>query len=151
MYAAFFLLYIFGSRAIFIPAGIAMGIERHLVLLVVFCLDILQIPLYYYIYEKGTTKIKFLNFFYSRLPTMEKVSSSSLMKFARSMGGFGVVFVAAMPAFGGGMWSSVLMAHLLRIEKKRSVYLLALGSLIGCLMVFYGIEGAIYLFRLVKR
>ena len=146
-YLLFFLLYIVGSRILFIPAGISLGMGKYVVLSVVFLLDILQIPLYFYIYEKGTSKIKFLSFLYSRLPSKERAQSSPLLKFARRFGAFGVVFVAAMPAFGGGMWASILMAYLLQLDRRRSIVLLALGSLIGCLLVVFGFDGLLHLFK----
>ena len=149
-YFLFFVLYILGSRIIFIPAGMAMGIGKHAILAIVFALDLVQIPIFYYIYEKGTEKIKILNFLYSKLPTKESVNSSGLMKFAKSLGGFGIVLIAAMPAFGGGMWTSVLVAHLLKLEKKLSIFLLALGSLLGCLGIVYGFEGIRQLIGLWK-
>lgn len=150
-YSAFFLLYVFGSRVLFIPAGITMGIGKYVIFCLVFCLDMLQIPLYFYLYEKGTSRIRFLNFLYSRMPTKQKLESSRLMRFAESLGSFGVVLVAAMPAFGGGMWTSVLMAYLLGIERKRSILLLALGSFLGCVVVIYGFEGILHLFDLLKQ
>jgi len=55
--------------------------------------------------------------------------------------------VAAMPAFGGGMWTSILMAYFLKIDRRKSVLLLALGSLIGCLIVVFGFDGLIHLFK----
>jgi len=150
-YGLFLLLYIIGSRIIFIPAGMALGIGKYVILFLVFLLDILQIPLYFYIYEKGTSKIKFLSYFYSRLPSRETMEKSRLMKFARSLGSFGVVFVAAMPAFGGGMWSSVLISFLLGFDRKKSIFLLTLGSFLGCILVVFGIDGLIHLFGLIKK
>ncbi|OIN97539.1 hypothetical protein AUJ66_02920 [Candidatus Desantisbacteria bacterium CG1_02_38_46] len=136
-YGLFLLLYIFGSRIIFIPAGMAFGVGKYVILFLVFFLDILQIPFYFYIYEKGASKIKFLS----------KMESSKLLKFAQSLGSFGVVLVAAMPAFGGGMWSSVLISFLLGLDRKKSILLLALGSLLGCMGVVFGIDGLIHLFK----
>lgn len=142
----FSFLYIVGSRVVFIPAGMALGIGKYVVLVIVFLLDILQIPFYFFIYEKGATKIKFLAALYSKLPTKEQMERSGLLKFARSLGSFGVVLTAAMPAFGGGMWTAVLISYLLNIDRKKSIILLAIGSLIGCLIVVYGFEGILGLF-----
>ena len=149
-YGLFLLLYIFGSRIIFIPAGMAFGIGKYVILFLVFFLDILQIPLYFYIYEKGTSKIKFLSYLFSKLPSKEKMKNSGLLRFARSLGSFGVVFVAAMPAFGGGMWSSVLISFLLEFDRRKSILLLILGSFLGCVLVVYGIDGLIHLCGLIK-
>lgn len=147
-YGLFLLLYIFGSRIVFIPAGMALGMGKYVILFTVFLLDVLQIPLYFYIYEKGTSKIKFLSYLFSKLPSKEKVENYRFLKFARSLGGFGVVLVAAMPSFGGGMWSSVLLSFLLGLDRKKSILLLALGSLLGCIIVIYGLEGLIDLLKI---
>ena len=139
-YGLLLFLYILGSRIIFIPAGMAIGIGKYVILFLVFFLDMLQIPLYFYIYEKGASKLKFLS----------KMENSRFLKFARSLGSFGVVLVAAMPAFGGGMWSSVLISFLLGLDRRKSILLLALGSFLGCVLVIYGIDGLIHLFGLIK-
>jgi len=142
----FSLLYIVGSRIVFIPAGMALGIGKYVVLVVVFLLDILQIPFFFFLYEKGAIKIKFLSGLYAKLPTKEQMERSGLLKFARSLGSFGVVLTAAIPAFGGGMWTAVLISYILKIDRKKSIVLLAIGSLIGCLLVVYGFEGILGLF-----
>jgi uncharacterized membrane protein len=150
-YGLFLLLYIAGSRIIFIPAGMALGIGKYAILFIVFFLDILQIPLFFYIYEKGTSDIKILSYLYSKFPSKEKMENSKLLKFAHSLGSFGVVLVAAIPAFGGGMWSSVLISFLLGLDRRKSFALLALGSFIGCAFVVFGIDGLAHLFGLMRK
>lgn len=147
-YILFLLLYIVCSRIVFIPAGMVLGVGKYVILFLVFFLDVLQIPFYFYIYEKGTSKIKFLSYLYSKLPSKGKMENSGLLKFARSLGSFGVVLVAAMPLFGGGMWSSVLISFLLGLDRRKSIILLALGSFLGCVLVVYGLDGLIHLFKL---
>ena len=141
----FLAFYVVGSRIVFVPAGMALGIGKYVILVIVFFLDLIQIPFYFYIYEKGASKIKFLSAILEKLPKKEDMERSGLLKFAKSLGSFGVVFVAAMPAFGGGMWTAVFISFLLGIERKKSIILLAIGSLIGCLIIVYGFEGILHL------
>ncbi|MDI6782830.1 MAG: small multi-drug export protein [bacterium] len=133
-YIVAFLLYVFFSRAVSIPAALALHIPTIIVFLAIFGLDLLQIPLFFRLYEKGFTKIPSLNILMKRLPTEEKFEKSKLRKFAQSLGGTGVLFIAATPTFGGGMWTAVLFAHFLKLSRKQSYILLAAGSFISCII-----------------
>ena len=56
------------------PVGIALGINRYFVFGLVFGLDLLQIPLFYYILRYGTERIRWLSFLNNKLPTKEKIN-----------------------------------------------------------------------------
>ena len=134
------LLYIFFSRAVSIPAALALHIQTWIVFIAVFGLDLLQIPLFFRIYEKGFSKIPLLNILVKRLPTEEQFEKSRIRKLTQSLGGIGVMLIAAMPTCGGGMWTAVLLAHILKLSRKQSYILLAGGSLISCIIFTWGIS-----------
>jgi hypothetical protein len=140
------ILYIFFSRAVSIPAALALNIRVGIVFFAVFGLDLIQIPLFFQLYEKGFPKIPLLNLLIKRLPTAEQFEKSKLRKLTQSLGGIGVILVAAMPTFGGGMWTAVLFAHILKLTRKQSYFFLATGSLISCVIITLGIG---FIFRLL--
>jgi uncharacterized membrane protein len=145
------LLYIFFSRAVSIPAALALQIHTGVVFFSVFGLDLLQIPLFFRLYEKGFPKIPLLNLLTKRLPTAEQFEKSKLRKFTQSLGGIGVVLVAAMPTFGGGMWTAVLFAHILKLTRKQSYFFLATGSFISCVIFTLGIGFIFKLLHVIPR
>jgi uncharacterized membrane protein len=150
-YILAFLLYVFFSRAVSIPAALALHIRAGIVFLAIFGLDLLQIPLFFRLYEKGFTRIPLLNILMKRFPTKERFERSKLRKLAQSLGGIGVMVVAAMPTCGGGMWTAVLLAHILKLSRKQSYFLLAAGSFISCLIFTWGISFIFKLLNIIPR
>ena len=146
IFLKFFLSYVFLNRAVSMPVGIALGINKYLVFGLIFVLDLLQIPLYYYIFRYGTKKMRLLSFLNDKLPTQEKINKSFLGRIMQSLGNLGIIIVAALPSFGG-MASAVFLAFTLRLNSRRGLIYLAVGSFLGCLVVFGGTEGIIFLFR----
>jgi uncharacterized membrane protein len=146
-----FLLYVFFSRAVSIPAALALHLRISIVFLAVFGLDLLQIPLFFRLYEKGVPKIPLLNVLMKRLPTKEHFENSKLGKLAQSLGGIGVMLVAALPTFGGGMWTAVLFAHILKLNRKQSYILLAIGSFVSCVIFTLGVGFIFEIFKIIPR
>lgn len=139
-FSIFLMFYIVGSRILSVPEALILHFPRFIVFLMVFCLDLLQIPMFYYIYIKGLPQIKFLKILFSKLPTPEKFQKSRLGKTAQYFGSVGVIFIAFLPSFGGGIWTSVLFAHILRLDYRHSFLFIAIGSLLGCWAVVYGFD-----------
>ncbi|MCX8036772.1 MAG: small multi-drug export protein, partial [Candidatus Sumerlaeia bacterium] len=52
-----------------------------------------------------------------------------------AMGAWGVVLIAAIPMWGCGMWSAILLAWTLRMSRLSGILYLSLGSWIGSLLV----------------
>ncbi|MCX7920052.1 MAG: small multi-drug export protein [bacterium] len=150
-YLTALLLYIFFSRAVSIPAALALHIRTWVVFLAVFGLDLLQIPLFFRLYEKEIPKIPILNLLTKRLPTKEQFEKSRIRKLAQSFGGLGVILVAAMPTCGGGMWTAVLLAHILKLSRKQSYTMLAIGSFISCVIFTIGFGFIFKILHIIPR
>ena len=142
----FFISYIFTSRILSIPVALAFKFPRFIVFLMVFILDVLQIPMFYHIYDKGIPHVPLLGRLLDMLPTKEKVENSALGKKAQQFGSLGLIIISAIPTFGGGIWSAVLIAHMLRLRYSRSFIYIAIGSLVSCFILVYGYD---WIFRLV--
>lgn len=150
IFLKFFLSYVFFNRAVSMPVGIALGIDKYVVFGLIFVLDLLQVPLYYYIFTYGTERIKFLSFINNKLPTQEKISRSFLGRIMQSLGNVGIIVITAFPSFGG-MASAVFIAFTLRMNYRKSLIYLAIGSFLGCMLVLGGTEGVIFLFRQIFK
>ncbi len=151
---ALIITHIVASRLISIPIAVAMFVKWYIAVLFIFVMDIAQVPLFYYIYEKPQ-KIKFITVRWrlwrkrwnlrrykkQMIFREERNLQAMVLKRAQKFGRWGVVLVSAMPSLGGGMWTGVLLAHLLKIDKKQSYMLLAAGSLISCLVLALGFGG----------
>jgi uncharacterized membrane protein len=136
----FLITYTIGSRIVSIPMALALKFPRFIVLLMVFILDVLQIPMFFQLYDKGFPRIPLINKLLDMLPTKEKVENSAVGRKAQKLGSWGIIFISAVPTFGGGIWSAVLVAHILHLSTRRSFVYIAIGSLISCLALVYGFD-----------
>jgi uncharacterized membrane protein len=147
----FLVTYIISSRIISVPVALALHFPHYIVFIMVFTLDMIQIPLFLHIFKKGTPKIWFIQKLFSYLPSEEKVQNSKIGKIALHFGGVGIAFISSVPTFGGGMWSAILFAHILRLSKKQTYIYLAFGAFIGCLAVVYGFHALFIIINYVVQ
>jgi hypothetical protein len=97
------------NRIIAVAIGLWFRVPPALLLGILLFIDVIQIPFYFRVYEHGFAfldGVPFLNALSRR-----DWSKSALGKWAEHLGGAGVMLVAALPTFGGGIWSSTFIAH----------------------------------------
>jgi uncharacterized membrane protein len=156
-FLALVVAHIFGNRLISVPVGMALFGKWYIAVILLVFMDIIQVPFFYYFYESphkmefirkilGTIRSIFIGLTRHIRIKQERNIHAGLLKRARSFGQPGVVLITAMPFLGGGMWSGVLLSHLLKIEKRTSYFLLACGSLLGCTFLALGFGGIKFLF-----
>ncbi len=151
---ALIITHMLASRLISIPIAVAMFVKWYIAVIFIFVMDAVQIPLFYYLYERPQ-KIKFITarwhlwqqrwtrtgYKKKRIIREDRNWQALVLKRAQGFGQWGVLLVSAMPSLGGGMWTGVLLAHLLKLDKQRSYLLLSAGSLTSCLILALGFGG----------
>ncbi len=146
LYLSFLVTHIALGRKISLPSAIALGGDVYTLLVLGIALDIVQIPFFLYVYSHST-KIGVFSKIAERIgKKKERISSSRLMHWAQRWGKYGTIVIAAMPIQGGGMWSGVLLAHALNMERWQAYLLLTIGSVIGCTIIAFGTSGVMSLF-----
>ncbi|MBN1785864.1 MAG: small multi-drug export protein [Candidatus Methanofastidiosa archaeon] len=146
MLVSFFFIHIGLGRKISIPYAIALGASPYYVMAMAFFLDMIQIPVFVYVYTH-TTKIPIIKRFKERIEgRSESLENSGLVKWAKRFGKVGAIMLAAMPFQGGGMWSGVLLTFILKIKGWQMYLLLAIGSLFGCVIMAFGSAAILSLF-----
>jgi uncharacterized membrane protein len=143
----FLFTYIVSSRIFSVPVALALHFPHYVVFTMVFVLDMLQVPMFYRIFSKGIPQVWFIRKLFSFLPSQEKVENSKLGKLAQHLGGIGITLITASPSFGGGIWSGVLIAQMLRMDYKKSFFYIGLGSLIGTIVLVYGYQALYHLYE----
>ncbi len=89
----------------------------------------------------GATSIRPLARFKAKLiAKSEKGAAGKLLGWARRYGVIGVFLVAALPFFGGGVWTGVLLAYVLGLRKTVSYSALLLGCLVGIALLALGVH-----------
>ncbi len=146
VYLTFLALHIGLGRKISIPSAMALGINTATVVAMGIALDVMQIPFFLAVYGH-TARIPWFRSLSDRLEKRShSIESSRLVRWARTWGTYGTVLVAAMPIQGGGMWSGVLLAYMLRLKRWQTYVFLTIGSVLGCCIIALGITGILRMF-----
>ncbi len=144
--------HLIAGRLFSVPLGVALFGKWYEVLIIIVIMDLIQIPFYFYIYESHN-RVRFIKvrlrlirrklMHIERRVELKEIRNvnARLLRKARSLGEWGVLLVPSLPFLGGGLWSGVLLAHLLKVEKKKSYLLLTCGSMIGCTFLVLGFGG----------
>lgn len=117
---------IVSNRILALGLGLWFQVPAVLLLGILFAIDIVQIPFFYRIYEHGSP-------LFDRVPVINRLlhkdwSTSAVDRWAAHLGGFGVMLVAALPTFGGGMWSATFLAYGLGLPRRAGYGWMILGS-----------------------
>lgn len=141
-WAAFFLAYVFGNRLVAIPLGIVLGLPAPLVAGASILADFLQIALFDRIYHHGGRWLAF-----RRGGAHDTREPRRTAAWIAHMGRGGVAVLAALPTFGGGVWSAVLLARGFRMSLPEKFAYIGAGALAGTLLVVAPSEGVILIVR----
>ena len=131
------LVEIFLGKKLSVFYGLAIKLNFFLVLLIVFFWEFIQIPLFYYIFEKAYLKVKFLGRFRKNL--LKKSKKQRIFKYLSQHGIWGVAIFAFYPFVGGGIVNSIFLADTLKLNKKR-VYIIVIISTILSLLLLAGLS-----------
>lgn len=129
-------------RVVSVPIGFLIGIKEFVMFLIVFGFDILQMFFYSFLLSNSDAAGRLKNLILKILPSKEKVKSGALVKRLETMGFFGVSLLAALPIYAGGMWSAVIISHLMGFFEKNRVKCycyLACGSACGSAVIVLGV------------
>ncbi len=137
-YFVFLLVYIFGNNLVSIPTGLALGINQLVVIGTVIGLDFLQIPFFFYLYEQGQSRFRIVRWLFSILPNQDWVQDTFLKRIIEHTGRISVMLITALPSFGGGIWSGVLVSHILKLDRRHSIFFIMAGAVMSTLIVWGG-------------
>ncbi len=153
---SFLLLHIFVGKIVSVPYGLALFPRWYTATVIIVIYDFLLIIVYNGIFGLAL-KVRFINKmiktirhwlsrFFRKLGTKkvlrgERKFHSNLLFRAQKWGQPGVVFIAAIPFIGGGVWSATLLATFLKLGNIRKCMLIILGSIICCTGLTVGFVG----------
>ena len=161
----FLLLHVSVGRIASIPVGTStLFYKWYITSFVVSLMDFIQVLFLNFIYNM-VARLKFISNTYrsikinvnkfnrrsriKRALKEERRFHSRMLVRAQALGQIGVVIIAAIPFIGGGMWSGLLLARLLKLNRFKSILLLMVGS-IACSVIlslsYSGILGLIVSF-----
>ncbi|MFH1540402.1 MAG: small multi-drug export protein [Elusimicrobiota bacterium] len=132
-------LHYFINRFFVIPFGLVAGFGWWGVFAIAVGGDIVQMFLYFYLLEGSGVNKKLGKIISKRFPSQEKVEKTKMVKKVRRLGYLGIIILAALPVYFGGMYSAVLISHLLHLNRKKSYIYLTIGAIVGAAILTIGI------------
>ncbi len=136
---------VIGNRIFSIFVGLLLKVPVSGLLAVVLGLDVLQIPLYYWIYEHGTVLAARWPKLARGLERLQRLRPRAA--WVHSMGAFGVFVIAVLPGFGGGIWSAVLLAHSLKMRKVFGAVVIICASAFSVMALYCVLDPLVSLVR----
>jgi len=133
-------LHYFFNRLLVIPVGFIAGFGWWAAFFIALITDIIQMFIYSYFLEGAGVNKKFGYLISKRFPSKDKIERTKIVIRLRRFGYMGITILAAMPVYFGGMYSAVLVSHLMRLKRKKSYIFLAIGSVIGSAILTIGFK-----------
>jgi len=121
------LVSILTNRILAVGVGLWLRMPLSLMLGMLITMDIVQIPFFYRLYDQGFSLL-------NGVPRVRRLlnrdwSQSALGLWAAPLGGMGVMFVCALPTFGGGIWSATFLARGLGPKRGAGYAWMIVGSI----------------------
>jgi uncharacterized membrane protein len=134
------------NRVFAVAVGLWFRLPILWMLSLLIVLDIVQIPFYYWLYEHS-------HLILARLPASwgelfrRSPQETAIGRWTASLGGLGVMTIAALPAMGGGMWTAIFLAYGLKLDRRTSYIWLIVGSIVSYLVTYWVIDAIFAAFR----
>ncbi len=119
-----------------IPTGIAFGLDPAFVFVVSVAINILIIPLLFFILDQIFEEIKFIHKLADRIHKKSK-------KYIEKYGYIGLMLFVSVPLPGSGAYAGSIVAHLFEMERKKSMVAIAAGVLIAGTIITLASTGAL--------
>lgn len=130
-----------------IPLTLLAGVGKIYIVFVAFAIDILQLTIYTKIL-KGITlkgKLKFLN---KLFPDEKTIEQKPFFNKFRKLQYLGIFLLAFLPIYTGGICAAATLRYVSKnLNPKKSLIVILLGSLVGCIIWVLGVN---FIFVLIK-
>lgn len=125
------------------------GIPLILIFLLIVLVNVLLIFFVFFFFDnlhKGLLHFKFYKKFFDLYLKKVHKRVAKFEKRYKSIGFLALVLFVAVPLPGTGAWTGGIVSWLLNLNRKKSIFAIALGVLIAGLLIFLGTIGFISLF-----
>jgi uncharacterized membrane protein len=131
---------IFLNHLVNIPLNLLAGVGKFYAVLIAFCLDMLQATIYTKILEEVNFSKK-LSFILKILPDEKTIESKPFFNKFRKLQYLGIFLLASLPVYTGGICAAATLRYVSsNLNKKKSLFAMIAGSLLGCIIWVNGIN-----------
>ena len=140
---------VLGKKASF-PYGLAFGFDTWEIAIFVILTDFAEIPFYRWLVIGAFDRIKPLRWLHQKLDHRESTfAQKRFYRWFMHAGALGVFILVIIPG-AGGVQTGTLISHTLHLSVRWSNIILAIGSIIGCLVFVGGAEGFLALIGIIS-
>jgi len=136
-----------------LPLAIIFALDNNVPILFVFTLiillNVLMVFVIFFLIDKAYKIFKHIEFFKKFFEAYLKRFQKKVDKFEKKYETFGflaLTLFVAVPLPGTGAWSGCLLAWLLGLNRKKSIFSIALGVIIAGSFILFGTLGVLHLF-----
>jgi uncharacterized membrane protein len=126
------------NHLINIPLSLFIGVGKYAAFCIALVTDVVQLSIYYSALNHTSLAKKF-GWHLDKQMVDEYKEPSYITKLPRHWAYLGVTFLALLPIYFGGLFVSVFTAHLLKLDKRKGMVAISIGSLIGCFIWTIGV------------
>lgn len=117
-----------------IPIGVAMGLPIKTAIIISLIGSTIPAILIIYLIGYVFDILRHIQFM-DRLITKINVKTLSKREQIEKFGYIGLILFVGIPLPGTGAWSGSLLAHLLNLDKKKSILSIALGNMVAAIII----------------
>jgi uncharacterized membrane protein len=125
-----------------IPLSLFLGLGKYIAFAIALVMDVAQMVLYYNVLNH-TVMEKRLSWAVDEKLYKNYRQPAFMRRLHKSWKYAGVMFLSLLPIYFGGLFAAMLTAHLMRLNKKKSLTAIFLGSLVGCYIWTIGLWSVI--------
>jgi len=128
------------NHLINIPLNLLAGLGKFYAVVIAFALDMFQATIYTKILE-GVNFSKHLNFILKILPDEKTIESKPFFNKFKKLQYLGIFLLASLPVYTGGICAAATLRYVSsNLNKKKSLFAMMAGSLLGCIIWVNGIN-----------
>ncbi len=139
------------NHLINIPLNLLAGLGKFYVVMIAFIIDIIQSTIYTKILE-GNKIFDKLKFFKNLLPEESKIQQKPFFTKFRKPQYLGIFILASLPVYTGGICAAATLRYISKnLNPKKSLIVMYLGSLLGCIIWVLGINFLFEVFKFIFK
>jgi uncharacterized membrane protein len=132
----------FANHLVNIPLAKFIGVGKYAAFCIAIVTDVIQLTVYYNVLNHTPLASRF-KMHIDKQMIDEYRKPRLIERLPRHWGYIGVMLLALLPIYFGGLFVSMFTAHLLRLNKRKSVAFIAVGSIVGCYIWTIGVWSSV--------
>ena len=129
---------VLANHLVNIPLSLFIGLGKYVAFCIALVMDCVQLVIFYSVLNHTKLARKF-NWHLDKKLVEGYKKPSFFVRMPRPWAYMGVSFLSLLPIYFGGLFAAVFTAHLLKLNRRKSLTVIGIGSVIGCFIWTVGV------------